>query len=267
MTMRGKENMTSELGVFPFGQPVKKLEQTDRSPKKVFVLGVYASAVHATWKDHDGKIIVQALAVASEPYIFWKGENPESYIPKINPKFGTLTPAQKKFNGPSGIALDELFLQPMGWCRDDAWLCDIVPHSCCNQGQDNAIREHYNPFAQKFGLREATTMQVPTPLCDKDRPSKILSELQESKASTIILLGDDPIKWFLGEFDSHCKRLSNFGETPDKYGKEHKINIAGTSYDVLPLVHPRHAGRLGIHSEKWAALHDEWVKQRKADIS
>ena len=35
---------------FPFGETVKRLLQEDRTPKKVFVLGVYASAVHARWK-------------------------------------------------------------------------------------------------------------------------------------------------------------------------------------------------------------------------
>ena len=35
---------------FPFGETVKPLAQLDRTPKKVFVLGVYASAVHARWK-------------------------------------------------------------------------------------------------------------------------------------------------------------------------------------------------------------------------
>jgi len=30
---------------FPFGKQVHTVEQTDRAPKKVFVLGVYASAV------------------------------------------------------------------------------------------------------------------------------------------------------------------------------------------------------------------------------
>ena len=34
---------------FPFGETVKRLVQEDRTPKKVFVLGVYASAVHARW--------------------------------------------------------------------------------------------------------------------------------------------------------------------------------------------------------------------------
>jgi len=33
-------------------------------------LGVYVSAVQAKWLNKDGKIIVQALAVASEPEIF-----------------------------------------------------------------------------------------------------------------------------------------------------------------------------------------------------
>jgi len=35
---------------YPFGETVHPLVQQDRTPKKVFVLGVYASAVHARWK-------------------------------------------------------------------------------------------------------------------------------------------------------------------------------------------------------------------------
>ena len=62
---------------FPFGQTIKPLRQEDKSPKKVFVLGVYASAVHARWKK-DGKVICQALAVSSEPRIFWDGNTEEA---------------------------------------------------------------------------------------------------------------------------------------------------------------------------------------------
>ena len=50
---------------YPFGETLHPLVQQDRSPKKVFVLGVYASAVHARWKK-DNSVICQALAVASE---------------------------------------------------------------------------------------------------------------------------------------------------------------------------------------------------------
>ena len=62
---------------FPFGQELHPLVQEDTSPKKVFVLGVYASAVHARWKK-DGQIVCQALAVASEPRIFWDGDPTEA---------------------------------------------------------------------------------------------------------------------------------------------------------------------------------------------
>jgi hypothetical protein len=54
------------LGTFPFGQPAEALVQQDREPKKVFVLGVYASAVHARWIGADERDRVKALAVASE---------------------------------------------------------------------------------------------------------------------------------------------------------------------------------------------------------
>ena len=86
---------------FPFGQELHPLVQEDRTPKKVFVLGVYASAVHARWK-RDGKIVCQALAVASEPRIFWDG-NPTEAKSIINaiaiPKeLGTLEPAGKQLN-------------------------------------------------------------------------------------------------------------------------------------------------------------------------
>lgn len=119
---------------FPFGEPVRKVVQADRGPKKVFVLGVYASAVHARWIGLNGKQMVAALAVASEPCIFWTGDGAEGIIEKIQipGKLGKLVPANRRFNGPSGIALDEKILGPLDLERRDAWLCDLVPHSCVN---------------------------------------------------------------------------------------------------------------------------------------
>ena len=89
---------------FPFGETVRPLVQQDRSPKKVFVLGVYASAVHARWRKDD-KIVCQALAVASEPRIFWDGNPQEAadIIGRIGipEQMGTLEPAGTHLNGPS----------------------------------------------------------------------------------------------------------------------------------------------------------------------
>jgi len=38
--------MTITTYQYPFGQPLIPVIQKDRGPKKAFVLGVYASAVH-----------------------------------------------------------------------------------------------------------------------------------------------------------------------------------------------------------------------------
>ena len=130
---------------FPFGQQLRPLIQEDTTPKKVFVLGVYASAVHARWKK-DGQVICQALAVASEPRIFWDGDPEEAKriinaidIPK---ELGTLEPAGRQLNGPSAKVLDENILAPLGFTRVDAWLCDCLPETRINPSQAKALRQH-----------------------------------------------------------------------------------------------------------------------------
>jgi hypothetical protein len=70
--------MTTTPYIFPFGQHVETLTQQGRGPKSVFVLGVYASAVHARWFGPDKRMKVRALAVASEPRIFWRGDEAEA---------------------------------------------------------------------------------------------------------------------------------------------------------------------------------------------
>lgn len=253
--------MTMNQYRFPFGQPVNRLTQQDRSPKSVFVLGVYASAVHARWIGPKKETKVTALAVASEPYIFWCGEGAVEIIKKIElPEgVGELKPASAKLNGPSGQSLDRNYLEPLGITRKDAWLCDIVPHSCQNAGQAKAVQQEYAPLIKTHGLPEVTVPPVPKPLCDDKRRAAILAELQESKAKMIILLGDEPISWFLHAFDQRYARLQDFGDTPEAYGREHTLSISDEEYQVLPLVHPRQAAKLGAYSPKWHDLHQKWV--------
>ena len=138
---------------FPFGEKLTKVQQSETTPnKEVFVLGVYASAVHAKWLDKDGKIKVQALAVASEPEIFWRGLDAKEQIEKIKTipnELGSLEPANKNLNGPSGVALDDLFLKPLGYSRQQAWLCDLLPESRVNPNQQNAVKIYFS-FYLKF---------------------------------------------------------------------------------------------------------------------
>ncbi len=252
---------------FPFGQPVKKLMQHDRTPKKVFVLGVYASAVHARWIGADGKEKIRALAVASEPSIFWNGEAQEAkaIIDGIDvpEKAGKLVPADEKLNGPSGRALDEKFLQRLGFGRQEAWLCDVVPYSCMNSGQRKAVEREYRPWISPWKLPEPHMPERPKHAdIMKSRPQEILDELRESQAPLLVLLGDEPIKWFLRCFDPRWNRLSDFLRDGE-YGQKHSVTLNGYGVEVLPLVHPRQAAKLGAFSEEWAARHACWLPPRK----
>ena len=251
---------------FPFGETVRPLVQQDRSPKKVFVLGVYASAVHARW-EKDNKIVCQALAVASEPRIFWDGNPKEAadiisgiHIPE---QMGTLEPAGIHLNGPSAKVLDNHILAPLGFTRKDAWLCDLLPETRLNSNQFKIIKKEYEPKAKIYGLNEVTIPIRPTNFCDKARSEDIILELEESQAETLILLGDIPILQFLDRVA--IVKYKNMQEYVDLYGygNSSQTSINGKTYNILPLAHPRQIGALGAHCEKWNKYHQDWENNQR----
>lgn len=246
---------------FPFGQELKNVIQTDTLQKNIFVLGVYASAVHAQWIDADDKTLIKALAVASEPYIFWRGDFAEEIIKeiKIPNKLGRLIPADSKFNGPSGKCLDSLFLEPLNLRRENAWLCDLVPHSCQNKSQQEALEREYNKYVQSGDLPNYNIPNVPKNLASNERIKEIIDELKSSKADTILLLGDQPIKYFLSRYTNKYQTLSDFEE----YGMPIKVSIEGKAYTIIALAHPRQAGQLGKSNQKWYEKHSNWIKNQK----
>ena len=251
---------------FPFGQKLHPLVQEDKSPKKVFVLGVYASAVHARWKNN-GQIICQALAVASEPRIFWDGniEEAKNIIKSIDmPKeLGILEPAGAQLNGPSAKVLDENILAPLGFSRNEAWLCDCLPETRLNPSQVKAICEKYNPLIEEYGLNPVTIPTRPSTFCNKERSEEITDELMQSQAELLVLLGDIPIAQYLKKVAD--VPFSTLGEYVDLYGYGNPIEITinNKNIKVLPLAHPRQIGALGAHSEKWFLAHKEWEQQIK----
>ena len=177
-------------------------------------------------------------------------------------------PIDTNLNGPSGRALDELFLKPLGLNRNTVWLCDLLPYSRVNENQRKAINDNYtSDIILKYNLNPPTI-----PLFDKKelnsptRRTEILQEFETSKSETIIFLGDLPIYWFLRFFDKRYSRLAQFGDTLGTYGKSHEIRINSKFYNVIPLCHPRQADRLGASNTKWGTLHDSWVYKRNSQI-
>jgi hypothetical protein len=252
--------------VFPFGQTVGVVRQVDRTPKRVFVLGVYASAVHARWvgPEPDEREMVKALAVASESNIFWTGDETASVLAKIIVPAGAgrLEPAAAALNGPSGRTLDTHILGPLGLDRNDAWLCDLVPHSCRNDAQQKAIHKKYLGLVEELGLPVPSVPSVPEALADEARREEILDELKESRAKVLILLGDQPIRWFLRHFDDRWKRLSDFG----LYGRMHGVHVKGMKLNVLPLAHPRQIAKLGKSSTAWFRAHQKWMSDTASTV-
>ena len=254
---------SSEKYTLPFGQELKIVKQVDTNPKKIFVLGVYASAIHAKWFDSEENLLIKALAVASEPSIFWTGNIDEAkkIIDSIQmpSEFGSLVPASQKFNGPSGRSLNEKYLYPLKLTRKDAWLCDLVPFSCQNPSQNKALKREYDPRMKALGLPDYFIPKVPSNLATDKRVKEIMHELEQSRANTIILLGDAPVKHFLSKFTSQYKKLSDF----KVYGKPVKIAIHNKTYSVIALAHPRQVSKLGRSNNKWFELHNEWLKEEK----
>jgi len=254
---------------FPFGQPLTKVQQTDTTrDNKVFVLGVYASAVHARWSNKQGKQIVAELAVASEPYIFWRGDDAEQILSsiKIPKELGSLVlPPNKSMNGPSSIALDNLFLNPLDYNRKQSWLCDLLPESRVNPDQRKALNLFYTAdIVSQFNLPLANIPDFDEGEIKRNsnvRHLEILNELESSGANTLILLGDIHVRWFFNFFDKRFSKLSDFGNTKEAYGRRHEIKINNKSYSVIPLCHPRNAARLGPFSKVWAEFHDYWTKE------
>lgn len=246
---------------YPFGEVVHPLVQLDRSPKQVFVLGVYASAVHARWKKGN-KVVSAAIAVASELCIFWDGDPQEAaeiigriHIPK---EMGTLEPAGSHLNGPSAKVLDKNILAPLEFTRENAWLCDLLPETRLNPNQIKIIEKKYEPVAKKYSLNQVNIPPRPSVFCDKARSIEIVSELEESQAKTLILLGDIPIRQFINQVaDVKYKNLQEYVELYG-YGNYSPFTINGKNYQVLPLTHPRQIGALGYHSAKWHKLHQDW---------
>jgi hypothetical protein len=106
--------------------------------------------------------------------------------------------------------LDEVILKPLGVHRSDTWLCDRVPHSCVNPDQRKAIDRSYTSLIEKYHLPTPSIPAIPKALADAARRQSILDEIRTSQAEIRVMLGDEPIRWFLRYFQPRWQRLRDF---------------------------------------------------------
>jgi hypothetical protein len=249
------------LYTFPFGQSVRRVtHRPDGKRKRAFVVGIYSSAVHAHWIGPDGATKVRALAVANEPHMFWPGGDTAGLIPTIDKQIGHLEPAGSRNNGPSGRALDDSYLNPLGLDRDQVWLSDMVPHTLSNEGQQGAIRKHYEPLQQRFGLSKSTVPLEPRDAAgwkDLVEVDRLVHELEQSRADTIISLGNRVILYFL----NHVCATRILQLTPEHYGSLAQPVIRGRKYQVICLAHMRVTRIRPI--DHWRVIHDDWIARNR----
>ena len=170
-------------------------------------------------------------------------------------------PAEDRFNGPSGRSVDKNFLEPLGLTREDAWLCDLVPHSCMNDAQAGAISRCYAPLVERLGLPAVDWPVRPSKCTDAARRKEIAAELRESAAELVVTLGDEPLKWFAAKVLGGPSSLGAYGRDARTYGVVHDAEFEGCRLGLLPLVHPRQADGLGDHRQCWNRLHQTWLRQ------
>ena len=119
--------------------------------------------------------------------------------------------------------------------------------------------------SRHLNLPEASIPLVPKRFASRERAEQIAEEFLRSGAQTLITLGDVPLNEFVRELGLAPRpSIANFGTTPARYGQRHAVNLEGRHFELLPLVHPRQAARLGWHSRTLAQAHDAWVKRNES---
>ncbi len=249
------------LGKFPFGAEIKRIEQKDKSPKRFFVIGSYASAVHAEWKSGEGKIITKSLPVENEPEILWTGPPSEtsSIIAQISvsEEIGILRYPGRWLNGVIGRMFNKEILSPLRLLRTDLWLTLLIPYAVANKGQRKAINRYIKCMDKhKLPVPDMKPSNIKGTLITGERIKEICNELVLSQAEIIITLGDLPLYHFIRVYNPEITNLSVF----NFYGQLNDIKIEDKKYKLLPLYHPKAGENIGSYTEKWRNFHYDWIK-------
>lgn len=249
------------MGTFPFGRPatVRPPRPAASGSARVFVLGVYPSALHVRWARPDGKVHVQSLAVDDEPEVFWDGadavERVEQWKQQVGwqRSWGSATPSG---NGTSGRGVLRDVLEPLGIAPEQSFFTDcyrryLVKHGTGSQGA--AMDRAYAPFAAARGLplmhlpeRPTDSALVRTAIAEDG--GEIVAQLEESGADLVVTLGQ-PAADVLAAVTGAARPVLRRDMS---YGLERRLRAGRRLTRWLPLKHP------GQRSPAWEQHHQLW---------
>ncbi len=152
--------MTNLEYTFPFGKIVKPQNPAIDGQRDFFILGAYPSALHVKWLPPTPYKQIRAIAVDNEPSIFWDGTDQnkihESWLRSIpwQNNWGEIEPAGR-FNGSSGVWVNDKVLSPLRLQRNDVWFLDCLDIYHCSKGLSKRLDDTYLPFAEKYKIEKS----------------------------------------------------------------------------------------------------------------
>lgn len=278
---------------FPFGStPTSRPPRRPAGACRLFVLGVYPSALHVRWTpplwalDRDDLELsrVKALAVADEPTVFWDASEPDAdkAVAAWRDEVGFRTGegrddwgrVEASANGTSGRWVVSNVLLPLGADREDTWFTDAVDHYFVKPGTATArgqldVIDLYNRFAAASSsdllpaeLPVRPSQDALVALARRQHADRLRAEVAEASPRLIVTLGDEARRALLALADHAegppTQPLSSrsLAEESTRYGEAGSVTVSGTTYGWHALVHP------GQRSTWWRTLHLDWIGRR-----
>lgn len=251
------------VGTFPFGMPLRRTPpQTPSGPTWAIIVGVYPSAIHATWFGPEGGVLCRAMAVGTEPHSFWTGGDGGARLQAIQERvperMGRLELPRGDYNGCSGRTLNSDYLVPLQLKREECWVTDLHDTYFVSVRNAQAIASQYTRrAAQVEGIPpvrfpERPRLNKPTEV----RLRALKDEFTQADPEWVITLGNDPIGPIFGG------RIGPL--VPQRYGKPFEAEVFGRRVKALCLCHPRQAAKLGLSSRRWFDAHGSWKQEVQA---
>ena len=257
---------------FPFGQPVLPRPPSAASPRPVFILGAYPSALHVAWKPLGAGRPIRAVAVENEPEPFWDGENEEAHIAawKQAVRFdarplGRIAPAGP-LNGVNGRWLSENVLAPLGITRADVWLTDVLDTYRCGAELADRLDITYVAFVadssdMHLAVHSLQAQPADEAIVDEaltNHRERLTRELRTARPRLIITLGNAALRVLreLVAVDSTAHAPERLD--PSDYGRSVPVTTDGSSGEWIALAHPASPRSI------FDGPHGAWIEKAKA---